>query len=126
VKGLTTAATTWMAAAIGMASGIGAFKLAIVATVISWITLFVFHYLENIVEDLSHTEKYRLSWETSNGAVPACGEYISGHAYRLKGEKIYKKEQLIVAEWTIRASRKAHEMLVQNMLKDPRIVTLEY
>jgi hypothetical protein len=39
VAGLTTAASIWMAAALGMAAGGGAFPLAIVATVVSVIVL---------------------------------------------------------------------------------------
>jgi len=39
VKGLTTAATIWMNAAIGIAAGTGRYALAIVATVITLLTL---------------------------------------------------------------------------------------
>jgi putative Mg2+ transporter-C (MgtC) family protein len=39
VKGLTTAATIWMNAAIGMAAGTGRYGLAVVATVITLLTL---------------------------------------------------------------------------------------
>jgi putative Mg2+ transporter-C (MgtC) family protein len=39
VKGLTTAATIWMNAAIGIAAGTGRYGLAIVATIITLLTL---------------------------------------------------------------------------------------
>jgi len=46
VRGLTTAASLWMVAAIGLACGAGMYIIAIVATVIMLITLITFHELE--------------------------------------------------------------------------------
>lgn len=48
VYGLTTAASLWMAAAIGMAAGTGDFILATVATVISIIVLVAFRKIQNV------------------------------------------------------------------------------
>ena len=39
IQGLTTAGSIWMTAAIGTAAGLGRFGLAVVATVLGWITL---------------------------------------------------------------------------------------
>lgn len=47
VYGLTTAASLWMAAAIGMAAGTGDFFLATVSTVISIIVLVAFRKIQN-------------------------------------------------------------------------------
>ncbi len=46
VSGLTTAATIWMAAAIGTAVGVGAIGLAVVITVLTWIVLRGFRVIE--------------------------------------------------------------------------------
>ena len=46
VSGLTTAATIWMAAAIGVAVGVGAVGLAVVITVLTWIVLRGFRVIE--------------------------------------------------------------------------------
>ena len=39
IEGLTTAAGIWMTAAIGIAAGLGRWGLALVSTVLTWITL---------------------------------------------------------------------------------------
>jgi putative Mg2+ transporter-C (MgtC) family protein len=46
IKGLTTAASLWLAAAVGLASGSGMFRLAFLATAISLFTLVVLRYAE--------------------------------------------------------------------------------
>jgi putative Mg2+ transporter-C (MgtC) family protein len=47
VEGLTTAAGIWMTAAIGVAVGLGRFGLALVGTMLAWITLSVIRNLEH-------------------------------------------------------------------------------
>jgi putative Mg2+ transporter-C (MgtC) family protein len=48
IRGLTTAACLWVAAAIGMASGVGFFVIAVVTTVIALFSLTFLRYFENI------------------------------------------------------------------------------
>ncbi len=46
VHGMTTAATIWVNAAIGMAAGVGAFSLAVAATLITLVVLLVLPFIE--------------------------------------------------------------------------------
>lgn len=126
VKGLTTATTIWISAAIGIAAGIGSYGLAIIATFVTWVTLFVLHYVEDLIEEKSLTTKYRVSWYAQDGNIVTCEDFFKGQLYRIEDKKIHKKGDLIVAEWTIKASRPTHEEAVQKMITDRRIVDLEY
>jgi len=51
VHGMTTAATIWVNAAIGMTAGVGAFSLAVAATAITLIVLLVLPFIENWFEN---------------------------------------------------------------------------
>jgi putative Mg2+ transporter-C (MgtC) family protein len=46
IEGLTTAAGIWMTAAVGIAAGLGRLGLALVSTVLTWITLSVVGKIE--------------------------------------------------------------------------------
>ena len=48
IRGLTTAACLWVAAAIGMASGVGFFAIAVVTTAIALFSLIFLRYFENL------------------------------------------------------------------------------
>lgn len=50
IKGLTTAAGIWMTAAIGVAIGLGLLGLALLATILTWITLASLGLLEKQAE----------------------------------------------------------------------------
>jgi putative Mg2+ transporter-C (MgtC) family protein len=49
VEGLTTAAGIWMTAALGVAVGLGRFGLALLATLLAWMTLSLVRQMEHIL-----------------------------------------------------------------------------
>lgn len=49
VKGLTTAASLWVVAGIGLATGCGFYKAALFATLLAFVTLFALRQVENAV-----------------------------------------------------------------------------
>ena len=55
VHGLTTAATIWVNAAIGMAAGIGAFRVATGAAAITLVVLVVLPFIERVFEQRAGT-----------------------------------------------------------------------
>ncbi|MPZ75584.1 MAG: MgtC/SapB family protein [Deltaproteobacteria bacterium] len=56
VEGLTTAAGIWMTAALGVAVGLGRFGLALVATILAWMTLSLLRKLEQVLN--TESRKY--------------------------------------------------------------------
>lgn len=57
IRGLTTAASLWMIASVGMLVGVGSYQLAIVATLFSFLVLFLIGILERSVFN-KHQKKY--------------------------------------------------------------------
>ena len=49
VKGLTTAASLWVVAGIGLATGCGFYKAALFTTILALLTLFFLKYIERII-----------------------------------------------------------------------------
>jgi putative Mg2+ transporter-C (MgtC) family protein len=57
VEGLTTAAGIWMTAALGVAIGLGRFGVALVATLLAWMTLSLARQLEDILNKGSRKDE---------------------------------------------------------------------
>jgi putative Mg2+ transporter-C (MgtC) family protein len=73
IRGLTTAATLWLVAAIGMASGAGYWQAALIATVGAIVTLWPMRLLERrIVRRIRPSDEQRLTVELQGrqGAAP--------------------------------------------------------
>lgn len=65
VSGLTTAATLWLSAAIGLAVGIGYYEGAIIATVICIVTLISLKGISDLINKKT-TKSYIMVFDTSN------------------------------------------------------------
>jgi putative Mg2+ transporter-C (MgtC) family protein len=63
ITGLTTAATLWLSAAIGMAVGTGSYSLAVLTTIASFIVLVIIRKVEKkfISRPISKTDKIKVS-----------------------------------------------------------------
>lgn len=68
VKGLTTAATLWVVAAIGMAAGVGYYEAALVTTALVLITLWPLRILAYRLSARTRPEEGRLAVELPIGA----------------------------------------------------------
>lgn len=127
VKGLTTAATVWVSAAIGMAAGIGSYSIAVVSTAIVWGVLVIMHKLEMLLMRFSETLTYRVCFHEAHDATDIhYEEYFSDKGYKLDRTQYDKKEGSVIVYWTVSASRKKHELVVHKMLNDEKVVELEY
>lgn len=65
VSGLTTAATLWLSAAIGLAVGIGFYEGAVIATVICLVTLVSLKGVSDFINDMT-TKSYIMVFDTDN------------------------------------------------------------
>ncbi len=65
VSGLTTAATLWLSAAIGLAVGIGFYEGAVIATIICLVTLISLKGVSDFVNDMT-TKSYKMVFDTDN------------------------------------------------------------
>lgn len=65
VSGLTTAATLWLSAAIGLAVGIGFYEGAVIATIICLVTLVSLKGVSDFINDMT-TKSYIMVFDTDN------------------------------------------------------------
>jgi putative Mg2+ transporter-C (MgtC) family protein len=122
VKGLTTATTIWISAAIGMAIGVGQYMFAFVSTGIVLIVLLGFSWLPHMIEKINSEIVYRI---TLTGTDPATIEELRA-VFRSLGVKSscirYKKQNNEMhLLYAIKASKKNHQKLVNRLLTDDSI-----
>lgn len=69
VRGLTTAATIWVTAAVGMACGAGMLVLATMLTALHLFTLFVIAPLIRRIPDSDHRKLLRITYQDGSGVL---------------------------------------------------------
>ena len=86
VFGLTTAATLWMAASIGMACGAGMFDIAVISTVLSVAVLTLIRIFERQILPVSakQVKRFKISIYCNGDDVKKIYDYLTSHVDDMK------------------------------------------
>lgn len=127
VRGLTTAATVWVAAAIGMAIGNGDYWLGVAGTIAVWIILVIFDRLEKGFESLAEVRNYKITYSYSLvDKLMTYEDFFPDKGFRQIDSKIEKNGDTIINTWTVRAPKKKHDIVIRKMLADNRLTKVDY
>lgn len=86
IKGLTTAASLWAVACVGLAAGAGMYLGAIIATLIIYLTLFTLKAVENYISRNSANKELLVCCEGVSGIISPIEEVLrkyAVHVYRV-------------------------------------------
>ena len=126
VIGLTTAATIWLSAALGLGIGGGEYILSLVATALILAVLWVFPYFEKWIDRSRHMHVYQVTICCGGEAYARLAAAFHQSGLRVITAKRTKNADTMICTWTTVGSPKMHEVLVEAMLYDPAILKLEY
>jgi putative Mg2+ transporter-C (MgtC) family protein len=126
VKGLTTAATIWVTAAIGMAVGGGYFIASIITAILVLIVLYVLGYFQKLLEKANEEITYRVIFENDLEIANRVEEFMLKHKLRFKRTRQIKKDEQVLIYWHVRGDRKDQHHLVEMLLRDQQIRRFDY
>lgn len=127
IAGLTTAATIWLAAALGMGIGAGQLHFVLAATFITILVLLVFPRLEARIDRIREARSYRIVISTGNYKNLAKVEkIIQDCSLSVFEHHQAKTEKSIIGSWKTIGSPKNHEAFIMLMLKDKDIKEFDY
>jgi putative Mg2+ transporter-C (MgtC) family protein len=127
VGGLTTAATIWLSAALGMGIGAGELVFVSLATLAVVIVLWVFPRLEVWIDHIRESRSYRIVVSTSNAIkVDAINEALKACELTVFEHHQSKVGTTIVGTWQTIGSPKHHEKFVSSLLRDKDIEEFVY
>jgi putative Mg2+ transporter-C (MgtC) family protein len=127
IGGLTTAATIWLAAALGM--GIGAGELVFVAfsALIVIFVLLVFPRLELWIDSIRESRTYKIVVSTANvEKIDKINEALEINQLKVYEHHQSKSGNTIVGTWHTIGSPKHHEKFATIMVKDKDIEDFVY
>jgi putative Mg2+ transporter-C (MgtC) family protein len=126
IAGLTTAATIWISAALGMGIGASEYGIVFAATVAILIILLIFPWLERGIGLVRETRAYRISLLHNSSKLGGVEDLLRECALRIYERRQMKTEKYVIYVWRTYGRPKSHEMFVQKMLKDSEIREFEY
>lgn len=127
VAGLTTAATIWLSAALGMGIGAGDLALAGAAAGITLVVLFVFPLVEGWIDRIREARSYRIVIGSGNiKRADRVDAELESCSLRILEHHRTKSDDMIIGTWRAIGSPKNHARFVELMLKDKNIKELDY
>lgn len=121
VTGLTTAATIWLAAAVGMGIGNGAYLVSGVAVALAMVILWIFPLFENRMERQRDVRRYEISIQQTELIRPNIEQLFKEAGLDIQISQHGKDAN--VANWVIEAKgpQATHQRLLHRLIADEQV-----
>lgn len=126
VSGITTAATIWAVAAIGMGIGAGHYFAAAVACVLIIFVLAILPYVEKRIDDISQTRTYILQRSFTVEAAALYEAIMQQHRIKFKKTGHLKDGNMVTITWDARGTAKNHAAFCLLVSNDTQVQRFEY
>lgn len=126
VTGLTTAATIWLTAALGMGIGAGYYGVSLAAAAIILLVLWMFPLIEMRIDALREARTYRLVYPLDEQRPEQVERMLSecglGSFHMRLGKRVGELHVSVV----VTGNRASHDALVKRLLADTELRELSY
>lgn len=127
IAGLTTAATIWLSAALGMGIGAGNLTFVGAATLAALLVLLVFPKLEARIDRIREARTYEITVGVSNyKKIEKIAEALNDFSLRVYEQHQARNEKSIVSSWKVVGSPQNHEKFVAAMIRDKSVKEFNY
>jgi putative Mg2+ transporter-C (MgtC) family protein len=126
IKGLTTASTIWLVAALGMGIGAGYWTFVIYATAIILVILWGFPWLERRMEGLSETRTYEVTIANDPAKYAALDGLWKDHRLRVISHKVNKDGAQRICIWRVSGRPKRQDAVLNLLLADEDVLRVAY
>jgi putative Mg2+ transporter-C (MgtC) family protein len=126
VKGLTTAATIWFTAALGMGIGGGFFEFVLMATLAALIILWLFPIFERWIDNRREIRTYQFTYDFNPAKAKSLEALFKSLSLQVFDYKQFKRSGATVSEWVAFGSPANHDQLVEKLFADAEIKEFNY
>ncbi|HLO14474.1 MAG TPA: MgtC/SapB family protein [Anaerolineales bacterium] len=127
IGGLTTAATIWLAAALGMGIGAGEIEDVLVATGIALIVLLIFPRVVSWINRIRDARTYKIVIGSGNmNQLEDLKQIFKDYHLMASDEHLQISGESIVTSWRIIGTPGNHNKFVRTLVKNKDIIHLEY
>jgi putative Mg2+ transporter-C (MgtC) family protein len=126
VKGLTTAATVWLSAALGMGIGSGEYLLSLIATAAVLVVMTVFSRFERLVDGVWDMRHYEISFSQNLEKADVLETQLKACGLRIGAHQCMKRDGLLMFYVDASGATRQQDRFVQGVLADPEIQSVTW
>ncbi len=126
VKGMTTAATVWIVAALGMGIGAGEFMFSMVTILIILVMLVILHPVERLVGYNRQRFYYRVICPIDMDKLKTLETMFDDSGLRIKTHKRMKREGKLYTTWDTIGPPAIHQQVSMTLLCDEDVEEVRF
>lgn len=126
INGITTAATIWLVAAVGMGIGAGYYNISEYAGIMVLVVLVVLPYFEKMIDRVSQLRNYNIRFPASDEKKEAIEQLFKKHKLNFRVQRFVKKSTAIQVTWQVNGKKSYHESFVEEIMTDKELEHFEY
>ncbi len=126
IKGLTTAATIWLTAALGMGIGSGHYNVALPAAGAVLIVLWFFPFIELWIDHLKTSRIYEAKCALESDTVKQIEAIFSDNGLACHPRTRHKDGEVLACAWYVTGSPANHDAAVAKILRHDGVQHLTY
>jgi putative Mg2+ transporter-C (MgtC) family protein len=125
VIGLTTAATIWLTAAVGMGFGGGAYLISGIVVITAMVVLWFLPAVEHRIDNVREERKYEVVVAADMGKVETLERTFDEFGLRIQNHSQVKVGEQVTLSWIVSGSPEKHRQLVRLLFDNPDIRELK-
>lgn len=126
MSGITTAATIWAVAAVGMGIGAGHYFASAVASILIIIILTILPFIEGFIDRLNQSRVYTVDCKYSQTSKSDLENVLRRHNLKFRAVKEIKNESDLSITWHVQGRSKNHEQFIHEVINLPLLKRFEY
>jgi len=125
VNGITTAASIWITAALGMGIGAGYELISLWGCGFALCVLFLFTRLELWIDRINQIRNYKIVCDFQSRSLKRFEILFRQFGLSFKRVRETKSGDNISGEWVVKGSQKNHDLFIEAMIADPAVRDFE-
>jgi len=126
VTGLTTAATIWIAAALGMGAGAGEYSLVLMVVIVVFLVLWIFPYVERLIQMFRDHHQYIVIIPLDDQLFQKMDNLFENGKLKVRFKSRSKKDETFVCMWDTSGTKKEHDIILDFLLHESNVIEFEY
>ena len=124
--GITTAATIWITAALGICIGIGWFSVAAAACLLILAILVLFSLMDQFIDKLNQVREYSIVFPYEEDQQHKYERLLEKYGLKIKSRSQNKTGNMIKGVWIVTGSEKKHHSFIERILKDNTVTEFNF
>ena len=126
VSGITTAASIWLTAALGMGIGCGYFQASLLGALLVFAVLFIFPFMDKFFDRMTQVRDYKIVYTYDEDHIHKYEELFKKYGLIIESRSQSKVGVTIKGYWTVKGREKKHHAFIKHLLADKSVSEFDF